>query len=293
MNIACYIISYLPEEESVRSIRIATLSKQLSEWLANTSMNIYILAMQYYDADLLLLPISDRLHIIRSPGLKTTFAHVEVQKLFYMSKYKWAVMMDDDACLYPHNSSYNMFAEMDTHIEDYKHITCFYPHNPMVSGFNQLYIDEPRYATHHIFTPLQTAKGTLYVLKNLQLYSEEPVYNDTDFDMMDDVAFAIRLQLKGHKLYTTANLILKELPHNASFFGDNKKDDNTLRIAKAKLASKLIVHKYSGLLSETPKGITIDQTVLRHKYVVGAKKHFIPKYGIYDNTLFDWDSIRG
>ena len=292
MNIACYIISYLPDNKDTRCIRIKTLCQQLTEWLNNTQMNIYILAMQYTDSELATLPCSNRINIIKSPGLRTTFAHVEVQKLFYESNYKWAVMMDDDACLYPHNSSYNMFAEMDTHIEDYKHITCFFPHNPMVCGFNQLYLDEPRYATHHIFTPLQTAKGTLYALRNLRLYGEEPVYNDTDFDMMDDVAFAIRLQYHGHRLYTTSNLILKELPHNASFFGDNKKDDNTARIAKAKAASKLIVAKYPDLLIETKKGITIDQTILRNKQVIGPKKHFIPKNGIYDNTLFDWDSTR-
>jgi hypothetical protein len=273
--------------------------EQLNEWLSKTTIRINLLAMCYQPADLAeiyKIEQSERITIHQHNRMSCTFARLECQKMFYSSTYKWGILMDDDACLYPHNSSYNMFKEMDDHIEDYRHISAFWPFNPVVYGFNALYKEDPRYEDHHIFIPLVTPKGTMCILRNLQLYGEEPVYNDTDFDMMEDIAFSIKFRYHGHSLYTTANLILKELSHGASFFGAAPKlggvNDNSIRIANAKRVSKDIIVKYPGLLEETEKGITINQKALIGKCVVGLKKHIIPKDGVYDTSLFDWDVVR-
>lgn len=286
MNIAAYIISWLSEDVAVREIRLKTVNLQIDEWLANTALPIFVIAMNYTNDELNTI-VRPRVTIIPTESLSCTKARKRCQELFYNSQYKWAVIMDDDAFLYQHNSSYNLFAEMDSHIEDYRHIGAFFPHLPNITGFNGLYKDEPRYATHHIFSKLVMSKGTMCILRNLKLYGEEPIYNDTDFDMMEDVCFGIKLRLAGHQLYTCSNIVLKEYSHGASAFSN----DNTVRIAKAKVASKLIVEKYP-YLRETPKGITIDQSQLVRKCVNKPKKQIIPKSGVYDNSLFDWDSIR-
>lgn len=291
MNIAAYIISFLPSDPATSDTRLAALIHQLNEWISNTSLEIYVLTMNYTDEEASLLP-SERVHLIPTEPLPCTFARKRCQEIFYNSHYKWAVMMDDDALLYPHNSSYNFFKEMDSHIEDYRGITAIYPHMPNINGFNYLYKSEPRYATHHIFTPLVLAKGTLMLLRNLKLYGEEPIYNDTEFTVQEDLAFSIALRVKGHRLFTCSNIVLKEINHGASFTVGGTDDQNKKRIADCKVASKRLVEKYPEYLEETTKGVTVDLTKLKGKVVNGLKKEFIPKDGIYDTTLFDWEAIR-
>lgn len=292
-NITAYIISYLNDDPLMRQARIQGLTLQLNEWNTKTDLLLNVVAMNYTDAEISTLP-KYNVNIIPAAPMSCTVARHYCQTLFYQSSYRWGVFLDDDTLLYPHNSSYNMFAEMDTHIEDYCKIGAFYPHNPMTIGFNALYKNEPRYATHHIFAPLIGVKGSMTVVRNFALYGEEPVYNDTDFDMQEDLAFSINLRLAYKRIFTCSNIILKEVDHKASFFGSNAADtaeQNKLRIARAKAASKRLVAKYPDLLSETVKGVSVDQSVLKAKFAYGSKKEFIPKDGVYDNTLFDWDSV--
>lgn len=289
-NIAAYIISFLPDDER-RDIRLETINKQLTEWLENSTMNIYILAMNYTDADVLSLPKDKRIHAIQHGGLTTTFAHVAIQEVFYASNYKWGICLDDDACLYngpQHNSSYNMFAEMDTHIDDYVGIGAFYPLNPMTVGFNAFYAKEPRYADHHIFIRLMTPKSTLYGLRNFRLYGEEPIYNDTDFNHFEDLAFNMNLKMAGHMTYTCPNLILKELNHNASFFGGPDNKDTSHRTKAAIVVRDQLIAKYPTLLSAREGKANPNMRLFDARYVTGPKELYIPKNGAKEDDLFKW-----
>lgn len=278
-----YITSYLhPTDKDHHRIRFDGCLAVAKEWLANTyNLEIEITAMNWSADEIAQAQdLGSRIHIDLQPGQLNVQAKNHALRRFYSSTSPWAIVMDDDAMLYPHNSSYAIVDEMMLHIDDYKHIGAFYPHNPMMTGFNSLY-REANYKDYHVFSKVIFPKGTMMFLRNFRYYQQEPVYFDEEFNMMEDVAFYTRLLFAGYSAYSCSNIVLKEVNHGCSYFNED-------RVNQIRSAGHRIVDKYGDPLAKKKGGLGIDfrGLVSRSNH---SQRRCIAKQGkeLY-TEFFDW-----
>lgn len=270
-NFGIFIISYLSDDSDIRDKRLNVHKKQLDWWLKYTDIDINILSMNYKDED---KTKNERISYYDFPSMKTNKAWYERFKIFYASKYKWGIMLDDDSVLYNapeknYNSAHRIFSEMSEHIEDYNDIGCFFPHNPQKLGFKKI-LENTLYDFNHIFERNMDLKGSMFVLRNFKLYGEDEIYNDLDFIYCEDTSYAMTLVNAGKTVFKTTNMILNEYSHGASNFTNKNNRTELMKEANQKIAKKynIKMKKDSHLLDRTK--------FLKEKWI-GQNKKIIPK----------------
>jgi len=240
MSFGAYIISFADKDEAKRQARFEVHNTQLDDWLANTDINIHVVAMNYEDAD---FRQDTRIIYHVTEPRKCSAARHEAFRLFYESDDDWGVIMDNDAMLYnapQHNSSYRIIEEMRDHLSDYKELGIFFPINPAKSPFTDLLADH-EHQTRHVFRRNMDLKGSLMFVKNFAKQGLTCPYPDPEFDWCEDGKLALDTVRLGHTVMVCENLVLKEMGLSSSSFATAEID----RKPFMKAANQAIVEKFN------------------------------------------------
>ena len=199
MSFEIYIISYLDDDAAKRTDRLRVHNDQLDCWLNHTNLKINVYAMNYSDQD---FRTEDRITYKILTPRRANPARLEAFKDFYASDAHWGIMMDNDASLYSashHNSSYKLFEEMSSHIEDYKTIGVFQPINPGKQPFNH-FINDDVHTHNHVFARNMDLKGSMMIVRNFRKYNQPEVWPDPSYIYGDDTKIAMDAVRLGHHL---------------------------------------------------------------------------------------------
>lgn len=266
------ILNYLSDDPQVRDIRLRTHHEQLKWWTDRTQLDITVYAMNYSPGDYFVHP---RVTYRDLPKTPTGQAYNLRFEDLYASDYNYGIMMDDDAILYDHSSSYRMFEEMSSHITDYWDIDVMFPICPARMPFNHL-LTKHKGDVNHIFIPNKSLKGTMYVVKNFRKFSESELYTDPSFTLGEDVQTAFEALCLGKHVYMTPSMVLKEYNHKSSHF---VADHNTSGSVDGVIVSHKIADKYAGFGLQYD-GSRYNTREFMKKIWPDKKTLLIPKNGV-------------
>lgn len=286
---ALYIVSHLDASDAAkREARLAVHNEQLDNWLANTELPIFVVAMNYDEADKRLDP---RITYLDRPSLPTAAARRVAFEHFYASDTAWMIMADNDSWLYSaaqHNSGYQLFSEMAQQLDRYTGVGVFFPINPQKSPFTELLADDAH--THnHVFKTAMDLKGSLFCVRNFRLAGEALLWPDTSFTWCEDGKLAFDAVALGHRVMRCENIVLLEKGLASSSYAGVAVDRKPMmREANQRIAAQ---YHSTGLEMQTGSGshlLDYDKWVKRN--LQGGRTVMVPKSVAASNAdgLWQW-----
>lgn len=99
MKICIGIISYFPDNEKIRDVRVKTLLQLLDKCNSCFNIPIFIVAQNYTREDAAKISSIDNVTLFEYQKLGIVGARKEVRKLFLESEYDYLIMLDDDCII--------------------------------------------------------------------------------------------------------------------------------------------------------------------------------------------------
>jgi len=204
-----YIISWFGDNEN-RERRKRFHEKQIA-WLLERDMNIVILPQFYDPGDFI---YHDKIKYLdnQSPGklLYGGGARNILLKDFYNNDNDYALLADNDCIIESVFSGDTFIDEMNLNTDLYKDITlasaASIPVNVGLDHRKQMRKKDG----YHWFIPSVRVHNAFTIFRNIVKDGNEPIYNDSELRVGEDVDFNIKLVLAGYKTYVFGNLIFKE-----------------------------------------------------------------------------------
>ena len=237
---AHFIISYLPENEDGRNIRLDAHHKQILDIKETTpNARIYILAQGYKDTDYLDDPQVTYLGKYAEP-IGAQKARNELLQYFYNSDYEYGIFSDDDAFIIPTATVKNFYEELEEDTQKFidAHLDIVYSRNMQYSPFNEGDVRAIDTHSDNYFFGYARSSWLCWVLfRNFKKAYGQEYYQDENIDPKlhqgyDDTDFCYKLHQSG--LWSMSNplfqlLLLNSEENNSTLFM-GKNDDPLYRV---------------------------------------------------------------
>lgn len=213
------IISYLPNDEKIRSKRlqfIKRLISELREWFKTET--IHIVSQNYSENDYNFTDDKLLFHKFEK-GIGVANARNEILKLFYNSDDDVLVLSDDDIKLYNY---YNIKELIIRFYNNEINVDLITGLDASMSPFKQLNIKND---VCSYFTLKPITSGSSFNFMMLKKPNKKYFYNQKliDVEISEDLAFISQLLSDGLKLYTCINLIkCQNLTQYSTLFSDDE-----------------------------------------------------------------------
>lgn len=231
MSLIAGIISYLPNDNDLRTKRLTASRKQL-EWLHTVYGNdvkVLFIAQNYTDNE---VPNAPNIEVkLFEKGLGCGGARNEVLKEFYKSDYDWLLLMDDDTIIDDKYRPNNFMREIAANPDKFK-IDAVNAVEPEYQPYKKLNYEDKANLTHYKFTrrPINSGSATL-IMKNIKkYYNDELYFNNPDANIgegTEDVEFRLDWVIRGYTWYTMETWVRKSLAFNHSTIWLRTPEENT------------------------------------------------------------------
>lgn len=266
----CRIIAGIPSyfgEGETRIKRFAAHQIQL-EWIKQLKIPTFIYAQDYSKKEYSDHPLFTYKKY-KNPEQWAVFK-TKFLEHFYDTGIEWALLMDNDAGLYPHHLGYKIFNHIRKYPHYWKNVDMWYPLDPRKEPFNHLYNEHPDIYKHNLVLTFgsMTLKGTMILLKNPKFSKKEPLFFPKEVKSSGDTDFLIRALMHGYRAYKNNSCILKEIVDSGKYstipwLADMK--ERAKRVAQDKIT---FAQKYNIPYKERKNGgITFEAKKFYKKYV--------------------------
>lgn len=215
-----YVISFLPNAEMLRQVRLRHHRKQLLYFLEH-DFSVTVLSQNYAPHEKF---NDDDVNYVDGPAEQTLPPGAARNLLlndFYKSDLDFAVFADDDAIIDDkHCDGIKAICAPLDRPENFSGVDLLAPINPVRRGFNADYRAEPeKFEKYWSLTAIDDLKGSLFVLRNFRKsgrseYWFSPEYDDDGaggFIGGEDGDFCMQIIRDGGGAFTIENCVLKEL----------------------------------------------------------------------------------
>ena len=252
------IISYLPDNEDMRSRRLEVHNKQI-EWIKNYFDNttVIVVAQNYQDSDENILV--DK--YIRVGKCGPSNARNYLLKELYTSKDNFMCILDNDVILYEYYNAKELINQMDEHPEQFENLDLIESLSPVRCGFKEINTTSDRILRYWTFE--RQYKGTTQhfaIFKNLNKYYNEEIYYSVEtfeqFGGGEDTEIGCHFTANGYNVVRCNQMIENHMEYDRStiFFdksGNHMDVKERGKLDRSILAS--VANKYD-YLSITPTG---------------------------------------
>jgi len=233
MSVMVGVISYLPNDDTVRPQRLTAVRTQ-NEWLNNLLPNTKIVSVcqNYTDSDIEML----KSEIIRFPdGIGAGAARNEILHRFYDSEYDWLLLCDDDTVAYPYYHYEDFICDVVNNPDKFKGVDAISAVEPEYHPYKKLNFEDKANLTHYKFEPRELNSGSATsLIRNIRKYYEKQIYypnvNANKGEGREDMEFLFYWLKNSLTWYTMDTWIRKSLCFDrSSIFGyDVKERDKIL-----------------------------------------------------------------
>lgn len=271
------VISYLPDDDYLRNIRVNSAKTQI-EWLLNTFKyhEITVIAQNYTDDDYVLNPFVN--YTKYDKGIGPASARNIILNLFYKSEYDWLFLCDDDTTAFDYYNYKDFIYDVECNPSKFNGIDAISAVEPEYHPFKKQNYEDQMNLTHYKFEPRELNSGSATsIMRNLKkYYNYELYFPDIDANNgegREDMEFLMLWLKNGHTWYTMDTWIRKSLCfHKSSVFGaDIKKRDEILLKDLDVICDK---YKDDGIQRVNGK---ITWKNFNHKYNKSKKLLYIPR----------------
>lgn len=247
-------ISYLPDDEKLRSFRLNSFINVLNFWRNLFPEEIFYVVDQNYQDDDKNLIVDNRLQWISYPkGIGPAAARNVLLKTFYESSDTWLILSDDDVVLYDYYDIKTLLTDIYSGKCDNYPMDLIVPLSPQIRPFKEKLIKES-VDKFFIFQPCTlTDIPNLLFLRNTenQIFYDE---NLLDQNIPEDASFIASQVASGNKCVICLCAVKKNLAlDNSTIYPDESSDDPVFHRLLNQNLDKYISDKYGVIKSQFTK----------------------------------------
>ena len=239
------VISYLPDDEQVRSVRWKTTKKciqnllQVAEWVCKP-LNIVITNWRKKEEDEIQKLVEGSYGVlfttIPMEHRGAAVSRNALLKMFYASGYDYLLICDDDAHIYPHYNLEKFFQDLNLHPEDFLREKLFHicAHLANSAPFKEKNMKDPDFCSNWVFTAGGDHAGRCpQIFANFkqelgkEIYQREYLYNELHLGG-EDGCFDLDLMEQGIMAYTLSAFIAGTTEITSSFWDEKKSKQEML-----------------------------------------------------------------
>jgi hypothetical protein len=235
-----YIISYLPDDITLRNKRKEFHKKQL-EWCNDNNLEVIVIAMNYTPEDY----IDGIRYIYKGEKMPPGYARNVALKDFYNSNRDFAVFADDDSILSSPGYGYSDTFFQKFNKWDTKKQQKLYYVQPVIPNWMP-YKKTINTHTDFAFDGCIKAKSSFFILKNFKKHHQVEFYFSEEFKYVNNILipseefdFVIQLNEAGFTTLTMKNIVLYE--YAAKDSDSTYVNSRQERLRGIELSSKLLL----------------------------------------------------